>query len=503
MKTIRQLISERPWFGWVLFGVTAVVVFLIGLFGASIIERRSEQAVTLQMVRPIAAWEPRNEVWGSNFPRQYESYLATSDTSFRSKYGGSVMRDILHEDPRNVILWAGYSFSRDYSQARGHYYAVRDIRQTLRTGVTQPATCWTCKSTDVPRVMQKMGTAAFYMAPWEDLGSEIVNHIGCQDCHDPQSMDLRITRPALIEAFQRQKRDITQATHQEMRSLVCAQCHVEYYFKGKKESYLTFPWDDGFSADAMEAYYDRVEHVDFVHALSKAKILKAQHPDYELYRTGIHAERGIACADCHMPYKSEGGVKFTNHKMSSPLSNMAASCQVCHRETEEDLRNTVYSRQDRVKELLLLAEDALVRTHLEAEHAWKKGATEADMTPVLTLIRHAQWRWDWVSAANGVGFHSPPEALRTLGTSIQKSQEAHAELVRILARKGVYEPFQLPDVSTKEKAQRYIGLDMPALVRAKQEFLRTTVPAWDEAARAREAGYALQAEKQPAVSPLP
>jgi nitrite reductase (cytochrome c-552) len=175
--------------------------------------------------------------------------------------------------------------------------------------------------------------------------------------------------------------------------------------------------------------------------------------------------------------------------MRSPLASIAASCQVCHRESEEELRSNVYERQDKVKELLLLAEDALVRAHLEAEFAWKKGITEEAMKPVLRLIRHAQWRWDWVAAGNGVGFHSPAEALRTLGTSIQKSQEAHAELVRLLARRGVLEPFALPDVSTKENAQKYIGLDLARLTREKEAFLKETVPTWDAKAKAREAEY--------------
>ncbi|MBK7259850.1 MAG: ammonia-forming cytochrome c nitrite reductase [Ignavibacteriae bacterium] len=489
MSTLRDLVRMKPWTGWVLFAATVAVVFLAGLFGASIIERRAEQGIQLQPVRAIPEWEPRNSVWGENYPREYESYIATRDTGFSSKYGGSRMRDILAEDPRPVILWAGYAFSRDYNQARGHYYAIDDIRKTLRTGVPQPATCWTCKSTDVPRVMSRMGAAAFYKSSWADLGPEIVNHIGCQDCHDPKTMNLRITRPALAEAFQRQGKSIEEATHQEMRSLVCAQCHVEYYFKGKTEKYLTFPWDKGFSPDAMEAYYDSIGHVDFIHALSRTPVLKAQHPDYELFRTGIHAQRGISCADCHMPYKSEGGVKFSNHWMRSPLANIAGSCQVCHRESEEELTRNVNDRQDRVRELLMLAEDALVRSHLEAEYAWKKGATEDEMKPVLTLIRHAQWRWDWVAAANGMGFHSPAEALRALGTSIQKAQEAHAELVRILARRGVLEPFALPDVATKEKAQRYIGLDIAGARAEKDAFEKNVLPVWDARAREREAGY--------------
>jgi len=329
MKSIQEILKNKPWLGWVLFLVSVVVVFLLGLFASSIIERRGE-SFTLQQVKPIADWEPRNEVWGENYPREYETFRQTLDTTYASKYAGSVMRDYLSDSPELVIMWAGYAFSKEYNSPRGHAYAVKDIRHILRTGGNknspQPATCWTCKSPDVPRMMEKMGVAEFYKSKWKDLGHEIVNPIGCQDCHDPKTMDLRITRPALIEAFQRQGKDIKSFTHNEMRSLVCAQCHVEYYFKCKEEKYLTFPWDKGFSADAMDKYYDELEFADWTHQLSRTPMLKAQHPDYELFMTGVHADRGVSCTDCHMPYKTEGGVKFTDHHIQSPLNNVENSC---------------------------------------------------------------------------------------------------------------------------------------------------------------------------------
>jgi len=334
--------------------------------------------------------------------------------------------------------------------------------------------------------MEEMGVAEFYKGKWKDLGHEVVNNIGCQDCHDPKTMNLRITRPALAEAYQRMGKDITKATHQEMRSLVCAQCHVEYYFKGEGK-YLTFPWDKGFSADNMEAYYDEVDHVDFVHKLSKTPIIKAQHPDFELYMTGVHADRGVACADCHMPYKREGGMKFTDHKIQSPLANISGSCQVCHRESEAKLMGNVVERQGKVEELRRIAEKNLARVHIEAKTAWDNGATEEEMKPVLQLIRHAQWRWDWVAAANGLGFHSPVEALRVLGTSIQKVQEARILLTEIFVKRGVKTPIEMPDISTKEKAQKYIGLEMPEILKKKNEFITTVIPEWTKKAAEREA----------------
>lgn len=488
MKSIREITEKKPWLNWVIFITTVVVVFFIGLLASSIVERRSEAKLYFQMISEIPEWEPRNEVWGENFPRQYESYMMTADTSFKSKHGGSATIDYLEKYPELVIMWAGYAFARDYNQGRGHYYAVSDVHNTLRTVQPQPATCWTCKSTDVPRVMNEIGVEQYYKSTWAEMGPEIVNHIGCQDCHDPKTMNLRITRPALAEAFDRQGIDINKATHQEMRSLVCAQCHVEYYFKGDGK-YLTFPWDEGFSADNMEAYYDNYEFTDWTHALSRAPMLKAQHPDYELYKTGVHADRGVSCADCHMPYQREGGLKFTNHHISSPLDNISGSCQVCHRESEEKLLANVYERQNKVQELRRIAEINLARLHLEAKLAWDNGATEEEMKPVLTYIRHAQWRWDWVAASNGMGFHSPVESLRVLGTSIQKAQEARVVLARIFSKYGVKQPVDLPDFSTKEKAQNVVGLDMAGIKSQKIDFLNITLPVWLEEAKSREASY--------------
>lgn len=472
-----------------LFVIIVVLVVIIGLFATTIMERRGETVARLQIVTDIDEWEPRNEIWGQNYPRQFETYLQTLDTGFASKHFGSVTIDYLKKYPELVVLWAGYGFSRDYKQGRGHAFAIEDIRNILRTGGAaqspQPATCWSCKSTDVPRMMANMGVAEFYKGSWKDLGDQVVNPIGCQDCHDPKTMNLRITRPALIEALERRGKKADNFTHQEMRSLVCAQCHVEYYFQGDGK-YLTFPWDKGFSADEMEEYYDNANFSDWTHKLSRAPMLKAQHPDYELYMTGIHAARGVSCADCHMPYKMEGGVKFTDHHIQSPLNNIANSCQVCHRESEKQLLKDVYDRQDRVLEIRRIAEVSLAKAHLEAEIAWKNGATEEEMAPVLKLLRSSQWRWDWVAAANGLGFHAPVEALRVLGTSIERAEKARGLLYVIFYKHGVKVPVELPDISTKEKAQKYIGLDMQALHADKDKLLKEVVPQWDKKAKERQ-----------------
>lgn len=251
---------------WILFLGTAGAVFLLAMLAYTIMDRKSEAKFAYRpQVEMGEGIEPRDSVWGLNFPRQYQSYMRTADTTYNSPFHTSGHRDALQEQPELVILWAGYAFSKDYNQPKGHAYAVSDVHKTLRTGAPmeagagpQPSTCWTCKSPDVPRLMQEVGVTEYYSKKLSDFGTEVINPIGCADCHDPKTMSLTITRPALIEAFQAMGKDINQSSHQQMRSLVCAQCHVEYYFAknlpGKENAaYLVFPWVKGMGVEDMEA----------------------------------------------------------------------------------------------------------------------------------------------------------------------------------------------------------------------------------------------------------
>lgn len=499
MKPVQELLKERPWLGWFIFAATVIIVFLLGVLASSIVERRAEAIFAYTPQTDFSSFEPRNEKWGEYFPREYNTYMKTAETDFRSKHNGSAMVDMLEESPRMVVLWAGYPFSKDYKQGRGHYYAVEDVWNSLRPGAPSdgvpsplPNTCWTCKSPDVPRLMNELGVAEFYRGTWDTKGSEIINPIGCADCHDSKTMNLQITRPALVEAFQSMGKDITKATHQEMRSLVCAQCHVEYYFnKNMHEGvqYLVLPWKNGTSLEEMEAYYDGIEFSDWTHALSRAPMIKAQHPDYEVYLTGTHASRGVSCADCHMPFISEGGLKFTDHHLQSPLNKVSGSCQVCHREETERLIQDVYSRQDKILENREKLEEILVRSHVEAKTAWDKGATEEQMKTILSDIRKAQWRWDFAAAGHGNSFHSPVETGRIISGGIAYASEARVKLARLLATLGFNEEVPYPDISDKAKAQAYIGLDMPKLNAEKKIFLDNVLPKWIEAGKEREKGY--------------
>lgn len=456
------------WRGWAILLAAALATFLLGLLAASILQRREEARQRLPL-QTIDVWETDSRAWGANFPREYEAYRKMADSSTRTQYGGATPRDYLEETPANVILFAGYSFAKEYRQARGHVHAVEDVTCTQRVNKATPATCWTCKSPDVPRLMAAMTPEKFYAAKFDDLKAEITHPIGCLDCHEPNTMKLRVTRPALREAFQRQNKDIDQASHQEMRSLVCAQCHVEYYFKGPG-NYLTFPWDKGMSPEQMEEYYDDAGFADWTHTVSKAKMVKLQHPDYEVYRTGVHAYRNIACADCHMPYRTEGGVKFTDHHIQSPLLNIANSCAVCHRWSEEEIRRRVESSQDKIHEGRAWAETMLAKAHFDIAAASEAGAADEELAAVRKLVRNAQLRWDYVAASNGMGFHSPQESQRILAAAVDLAGKCRVECARILAKHGVVQPVAYPDFSTKEKAQalnqQFIEGKPPALLPA-------------------------------------
>jgi nitrite reductase (cytochrome c-552) len=475
---------------WLLFALTGVAVFLLGLLASNITNRKAEGKFAYMPKIEIDQNESDNAVWGEYFPREYQSSLKTKDTTFASYNSKDGYKDMLEESPRLVVLWAGYGFAKDYNAPIGHEFAIEDIQNTLRTGAPtekgdgpMPATCWTCKSPDVPRLMNEMGISEFYKAKWGDLGHEVTNSVGCADCHNSETMALRISRPALIEAYEAMGEDISQASHQEMRSLVCAQCHVEYYFNkntpGKEGvPYLTFPWKVGLSVEAMEAYYDAIGFADWTHAISKAPMLKAQHPGYEIFKTSVHAKRGVSCADCHMPYKTEGGQKFTDHHIQSPLANPANSCQVCHREETADLISDVYERQIKVKEQAIELEKILVRAHVEAGKAWELGATEEQMKDILQDIRHAQWRWDYAVASHGGSFHNPLETSRVITSGTRVGQEARLKLAKLLYDLGHTEPVPYPAIDTKEMAQAYIGLDAEKMQADKEKFKEDIVPTW-------------------------
>jgi nitrite reductase (cytochrome c-552) len=157
-----------------------------------------------------------------------------------------------------------------------------------------------------------------------------------------------------------------------------------------------------------------------------------------------------------MPYRTEGGVKYTDHHVQSPLLNIANSCAVCHRWSEDEIRTRVEGIQSKTETAKLAAEDALVKAHFDVAAASQAGATPEDLTSPRKLLRQAQFRWDFISANNGMGFHSPQESMRLLGEAANLAQQARVESARLLARQGVMQPVTYPDISTREKASELV-----------------------------------------------
>jgi len=435
--------------------------------------------------------EPRNEEYKDKFSKQYNSWHDTAESK--------EVVDMLEEVPSLVVLWAGYGFAKDYNAPRGHMYAVTDVRNTLRTGAPKAATdgpmpmaCWSCKSPDVPRVIEEQGEDGYFTGKWYKGGAEIVNTIGCGDCHEKGKSKLRVSRPFAERAFETLDTPFAKASKKDKQSMVCAQCHVEYYFEKTKDKkgFVKFPWDQGVTVEAMESYYDNLEFKDWTHKVSKTPMLKAQHPGYETWKLGVHGKNNVSCTDCHMPkVKNDKGRKYTDHKVGNPFDRFEETCGTCHEQSKEFMVNLTKERKVKVADLKARAETQLVKAHFEAKAAWDAGATEAEMKPILTDIRHSQWRWDYATASHGVAAHAPDEALRVLGTSVDKAADARIKLAQLLAAKGVKQPIAYPDTSTKAKAQAALGMDMKKMNADKADFKKNTIPKWEAEAKKREATY--------------
>ncbi len=466
-----------------LFAISIIAIGLMSVLLASINEKKEEKQ-QLQEVPKIDRWETKNEEFRKFYPREYDSWKQTKNSD--------QIEDMLKKYPEYVVLWAGYPFSKDYNAPRGHFYAVEDNRNTLRTGAPVddktgplPSACWTCKSPEVPKIMKKDGDEEYYTGKWAKYGSDIINPIGCVDCHNPETMELQVNRNYLNDGLKAQgsKTTLDNATQQDMRSMVCAQCHVEYYFQktplkdGKTAAVVTLPWKKGTNVDDMEKYYDEIQFSDWVHPISKTPMIKAQHPEYETWKTGVHGKNNVSCADCHMPYKQEGGIKYTDHKIGNPLEHMDNTCMNCHRTDEKSLLENVKLKKDRKDELQGKAIKQLAAAHLEAGKAWEVGATEEEMKPILTDIRHAQWRWDYSVASHGAFFHAPEETLRTLGTALEKAGNARIALAKVLAKHGASD-YKAPDITDKKQAQEIIGLPFNQLVEEKKKFQDGLMQDW-------------------------
>ena len=442
------------------FGIVVAVAALVAVGGlallVNIIERKQEAKNPFYRVVELTDDTEDPLVWAKNFPLQYDGYRQTVD-QVRTRFGGSealprtptkadprgvVSQSKIEEDPRLKTMWAGYAFAKDFREERGHAYMLDDQTLTERQEVVkQPGTCIQCHgSVYVP--YKKAGNGDL-IAGFEKLNQmpffearKLVSHpVACIDCHDSGTMQLRVTRPGFIEGIRAfkasqgiQNYDVNkQATRQEMRAYVCGQCHVEYYFKGA-EKRLVYPWAKGLKVENIQAYFDEEQFKDWTHADTGAGVLKAQHPEFEMWSQGIHARSGVTCADCHMPYKREGALKISDHHVRSPVLNINRACQTCHKWPEEELKARIETIQERTFKLRNVAMDALMDLIKDLKTAKGAGKTDKELATAQDFQRKAQFYLDFVEAENSTGFHAPQEAARILGESVDFSRKGQIAL---------------------------------------------------------------------------
>jgi nitrite reductase (cytochrome c-552) len=459
----------------------AGAMFLVAALLMNIFQRKQEARNPYVRLVEVSEETTSPEPWGMNWAREYDDYKRTVDVT-RTKFGGS---ESLPEQKAKASPWltrmfAGYAFALDYRDRRGHAYMLADQEATKRvTERPQPGSCLHCHAAVIPTYRRLgdgdvfKGFEALGKMAYADAHAEVVktgsanpiagreikfehqqgaHPVSCVDCHDPRTMELRVTRPGFIRGIQaladggeptphipsierwrsgnraHAYDPNADATRQEMRSFVCGQCHVEYYC-GLKVT-LFFPWNNGLKVEQIEAWYDDFKFpdghrfFDWKHAETGAEMLKAQHPEFEMWSQGIHARSGVACADCHMPYKREGAMKVSDHWVRSPMLNISRACQVCHPYPEQEIQARVDAIQNRTNALMQRSGKAIVDMLDAIKTAEANGATEQELAAALELQRKAQWRLDFVAAENSMGFHAPAEAARILAESIDYSRQA-------------------------------------------------------------------------------
>ncbi len=501
------------------FVAASLGALLIAALVVSMFTRKLEAQEPYVRVVEVDELSVDPEPWGLNWPHHYDGWKSTAGDKF---YGGSsaLPESKLDQQPWLKRLYAGYAFSIDYREARGHAYMLYDQGVTERiTKKPQAGACLHCHaSTNVlyRRLgLEAMGEAASdevlagaFNMPAVQRGFEVASTkpyqevlallkqtpdgtpdnpdtvfpqapaggfegtfagqpvpddhpvdgqahpVTCIDCHDPDTMAIRVTRPGFVQGIQdlaeggapaphlpsieRWRRGDRErpydpnrdASRQEMRSYVCGQCHVEYYCA--TETTLTFPWKNGLRMEDLERTWEETvfpsgrAFVDYRHAETGAVTYKVQHPEFELWSQGIHARSGVSCADCHMPYERMGAAKVSNHHVRSPLEDLNAACQTCHSSSESALRERVETIQ--ANNLALLERAAVAMTDMldAIVAAQARGVSDEDLAEVLVLQRKSMWRIDYISSENSRGFHADQEAARILGESIDYSRQAQA-----------------------------------------------------------------------------
>ena len=366
----------------ILTGIIAVCVVFFGFVVFRIAAAPNDDSVKLAKIPQEK--QLGKEAYKDAYPLEYNSFMKNNDTSpSPTGYGGAQEGNShLTEQPEMIENFKGYKFAIQYDDDRGHTYAGVDFKNTKRLP-GQKGSCITCKGSYMYDVYYKQSGWDYASKPIDQVMAPIEDDqwFGCSSCHDPETMELRVNHP----------------------------------------------FDNGLDAESEYQFYQSGQagafKQDWIHADSKAPMLKAQHPDFETWATSVHADAGVTCVDCHMPYMRENGQKYTSHWMTNPLKTTEASCLKCHDESAETLKARVQTIGDNTFKLQRIAGKTVARAHKTIQAAMEAGATDDQLAASRQLVREAQWYWDWVAAENSMGFHNPDKIMRTLGLAIDKAHE--------------------------------------------------------------------------------
>lgn len=355
------------------------------------------------------------EGWADDQPDQYQSYLRNAEM-VQTTFGGSEPYDYLEKYPELKTIYEGVGFDIDYLRARGHVYALEDVINTGRNKAG--ASCLACKTADYVAMEEEHGSDLYAMDFYE-MAEEAKTGVSCYDCHRNEPGVLQITRGHLEKGLEHLEEE------HDMKNLVCAQCHIEYYLHPETKE-VTVPWKYGTDVADIEATFIEWNFTDWTHPRTGGDLYKIQHPEFETYLGSVHDNFGATCVDCHMPQmeNEEGGSYHHSHHWTSPLHTVESSCMDCHSGSEEDLIAEVEALQGEVVEKTAKVTRQLEELILRIE-AEKDALPEDVREEVYQLQRSAQVRWDFVFVENSQGFHNHEKAMAYLREADEMIEKAH------------------------------------------------------------------------------
>ncbi len=414
---------------------------------------------------PDNAYDPA--VWGKVYPLEFDLYMKTKDpkpplSKYKKGYDTDlVIYDKLSQFPYMALLFNGWGFGVEYNEPRGHYYMVIDQLEIDPSRLKAGGVCLTCKSPYAPQLMKELGPK-YFSDPYLDVHAKIPVAdqklgVACINCHNNKDMSLKIHQVPLHKALADLGIDHTKAGRQEMRSLVCAQCHVTYIISkdaAMKSVDVFFPWQGSKIGDISMENIIKVlrsdpAYLEWKQTVTGFKFGYIRHPEYEFYsRNSVHWQAEVSCADCHMPYTRIGANKVSNHNVMSPLKDNMRACQQCHTESPEWLKAQVIAIQDRTVSGMLRAGYACAVAAKLFELAHKAQAEGKNLEAGLydqakDFYIEAFYRVVYMGAENSVGFHNPSEGGRILGDAIAFASKAEALLRQALAKAGVAMPAEV------------------------------------------------------------